>query len=217
MSDSPIAQRLRLTFGKMGNLKYTSNLDIAKVWERALRRANLPILYTQGFNARPRIQIAIALPLGITSECELIDVALKERIDYTDLPERIMKVSPDGLYVYDVKEVALHENALETEIESAEYRITFIDSIDTEQLLQTVETYMAQERIMKIERNRRGKKTAYDLRPLLYDLQVDEAGHLLAHVATGTRGNVRPDLLLSELGLGDAFVQVHRTKLHIRD
>ena len=56
---------------------YTSNLDVAKIWERVLRRADLPILYTQGFNTRPRIQLAMALPLGITSECELLDVALR--------------------------------------------------------------------------------------------------------------------------------------------
>jgi radical SAM-linked protein len=217
MSETPIVQRLRLTFGKMGNLKYTSNLDIAKVWERVLRRADLPIQYTQGFNARPRIQIAIALPLGITSECELLDVALRERIDFDDLPERIMAVSPAGLYVYDIQEVALYENALETEIESAEYRITFVDPIDTETLRERVENIMSQERIMKVERNRRGKKSAYDLRPLIHDLRVDEAGILWAHVATGTRGNVRTDLLLSELGMDDVLVHVHRTKLHIRD
>lgn len=217
MSDTPMVQRLRITFGKQGGLKYTSNLDIAKVWERVLRRAQLPILYTQGFNARPRLQIAIALPLGITSECELLDVALRERIDIEGLAERIMSTSPEGLYVYDIEEVAIHENALEREVESAEYRITFVDGVDQEDLKERVNEMLVQERIMKIEYNRRGKKTAYDLRPLIHDMQVDDEGQLHIHVATGTRGNVRPDMLLAELGYADAFVHVHRTKLHIRD
>ncbi|MCA9889292.1 MAG: TIGR03936 family radical SAM-associated protein [Anaerolineae bacterium] len=217
MSDSPMAQRLRITFGKQGSLKYTSNLDIAKVWERVLRRAHLPILYTQGFNARPRLQIAIALPLGITSECELLDVALREQIDIDGLAERIMAASPDGLYVYDIEEVAVHENALEREVESAEYSITFVDGIDIDGLRNQVENMLAQDRIMKVEYNRRGKKTAYDLRPLIHDMQVDDDGQLHIHVATGTRGNVRPDMLLTELGYGEAFVHIHRTKLHIRD
>ncbi len=65
--EQPTKQRLHITFGKFDALKYTSNLDIAKIWERVLRRANLPILYTQGFNTRPRLQPATALPLGITS------------------------------------------------------------------------------------------------------------------------------------------------------
>ena len=78
---SPVAQRLRITFGKSGALTYTSSLDVAKIWERVLRRAGLPIMYTQGFNTRPRIQLAMPLPLGITSECEILDIALREAIE----------------------------------------------------------------------------------------------------------------------------------------
>ena len=66
----PIKQRLYIRFGKFDALIYTSNLDVAKTWERVLRRANLPILYSQGFNTRPRIILASALPLGISSECK---------------------------------------------------------------------------------------------------------------------------------------------------
>jgi len=62
---SPVLQRLRVTFGKAGPLKYTSNLDTAKIWERVLRRADLPILYTRGFNSRPRISLAMPLLPGI--------------------------------------------------------------------------------------------------------------------------------------------------------
>jgi uncharacterized protein (DUF2344 family) len=63
--ETPIMQRLQITFGKFGALKYTGNLDVSKVWERVLRRAKLPLLYTQGFNTRPRIQLASMLPMGV--------------------------------------------------------------------------------------------------------------------------------------------------------
>src|SRR5215813_5434575 len=87
--NNPIKQRLHITFGKFDALIYTSNLDIAKLWERVLRRARLPILYSEGFNPRPRIALASALPLGISSECELLDVSLRERIMLDGLIERL--------------------------------------------------------------------------------------------------------------------------------
>ena len=95
---SPVAQRLRVTFGKTGPLKYTSNLDTAKIWERVLRRADLPILYTKGFNMRPRISLAMPLPLGISSECEILEISLRERIECreAELKARLLSVSPHG-------------------------------------------------------------------------------------------------------------------------
>src|SRR5215813_4393454 len=90
----PIKQRLHITFGKFDALIYTSNLDVAKLWERVLRRANLPILYSEGFNPRPRLALASALPLGISSECEILDVSFKEIISLDGLAERIAATSP---------------------------------------------------------------------------------------------------------------------------
>ena len=104
---SPVVQRLRITFGKAGPLRYTSNLDVAKIWERVLRRADLPILYTQGFNTRPRIRLAMPLPLGISSECEILDISLRQRIDLDEaaLMDQLLAVSPPGLTITSIVEV----------------------------------------------------------------------------------------------------------------
>ena len=127
--NTPIKQRLHITFGKSGVLKYTSNLDIAKVWERVLRRAELPILYSAGFNPRPRLQLATALPLGITSECEILDVSLREAIALSGLSEQLLNVSPEGLNIYKIEDVPVRSAALQTRVRSAEYRIRLIDEI----------------------------------------------------------------------------------------
>ncbi|HLE27799.1 MAG TPA: TIGR03936 family radical SAM-associated protein, partial [Anaerolineales bacterium] len=66
-------QRLRLTFAKTAAMKFSGHLDLHKTWERTLRRARLPLAYSQGFNPQPRLQLASALPLGFTSECEVLD------------------------------------------------------------------------------------------------------------------------------------------------
>lgn len=213
---SPIQQRLRITFGKYGPLKYTSNLDLAKVWERTLRRANLPILYTQGFNTRPRIQLACPLPVGITSECEILDIALRETIELDELAEKISAVSPTGLEIMRIESVPIHASALQSLVRSAEYRIHFEDGVNLSLLKEKIDQLLTQSQLVT-SKDRKGRKTVYDLRPLIYALHLDEAGDLIAHLAVGDRGNLRPEELLALLELEDAFVSIHRFRLHIEN
>jgi len=213
----PIKQRLHITFGKHGTLKYTSNLDVAKIWERVLRRAQLPILYTQGFNARARIQLASALPLGITSECEIVDVSLREAISIDGLVERIAAVSPMGLEIYSITEVPARSPALQTLVRSAEYRIRFEEDVDRELLRQRVQALLSSDEIATT-RDRKGKKSVeVDIRPLIYGLTVNDAGDLIAHLAVGSQGNLRPDQIVEQLGLADHYYSVHRFRLHLSD
>ena len=212
MSENPTKQRLVITFGKSGALKYTSNLDVAKIWERVLRRANLPLLYSQGFNTRPRIQLASALPLGITSECELLDVSLKEVISLDGLPEQLRNVSPIGLDIYKIQPLQISYPALQTLVHSTEYRIHFPDPVPD--LQQRVDDLLARDRIIKKVPGKR-RTQVYDLRPLIYNVHVDETGDLIAEVAVGDWGNVRPDDLMNELNLGRHFYTVHRQRLEL--
>ena len=216
---SPIKQRLRLRFGKFGPLRYTGNLDIAKTWERVLRRANLPILYSEGFNMRPRIQLASALPLGITSECELLDVALNETIMLDGVIDALLAVSPVGLHIYSIDDVDIHEPALQTRVHSGEYRIEFKDGIDPRTLQEHIDAVLSADQLLKVKKKRkRGKirKQTNDLRPLIFDLQMDADSHLLAHLAVGDHGNLRPDHLLEEMGLDDTYHHIHRLRLHLK-
>jgi len=224
--ETPVKQRLHITFGKLGALKYTSNLDLAKVWERVLRRADLPILYSQGFNARPRMQLATALPLGITSECEILDVSLREPITLDGVAERITAVSPTGLTVYAVTDVPINHPALQTMVRSAEYRIRFEDdgvagSVDRADLQERIDVLMNTDSLLKERKKKPGKRRQADtnIRPLIYDLTIDASDSdkviLLAHLAVGDQGNVRPDDILRELDLSEAFVRVHRQRMHL--
>jgi radical SAM-linked protein len=209
----PIKQRLHITFGKQGALKYTSNLDLAKLWERVLRRAQLPILYSQGFNARAGIQLASALPLGITSECEILDVSLREEIALDGLIERLAAVSPAGLPIYAITAVPPRSPALQTRVRSAEYRIRFEDDVDREAIRQKIAGILSAGEIATTK-DRKGKSLEVDIRPLIYDLHLDDQGDLIAHLAVGSQGNLRPDQIVEHLGLTDRYYNVHRFRLH---
>ena len=213
---SPVAQRLRITFGKTGSLKYTSNLDVAKIWERVLRRADLPILYTRGFNTRPRIQLAMPLPLGISSECEILDVSLRQRIafDSARLRDELLAVSPPGLTIEAIDQVDPRAASLHSLVESAEYRIQFHDSIDEAELRQKIAEILSRETII-IDRTHRRKRSVMDIRPLIIDLYLD-ANVLIAHLSVGDRGNLRPDQIIELLDLGEIYYSAHRYRLHTR-
>lgn len=213
---SPVAQRLRITFGKAGTLRYTSNLDMAKIWERVLRRADLPLLYTRGFNTRPRISLAMPLPLGISSDCEILDISLRERLDFCEasLRERLMAVSPQGLSIAAITEVDPRSSTMQSRIISAEYRIRFHDPLERASLQRKIDELLCQETIV-VERRRRRKRSVMDVRPLILSLEIDEKADLLAHLSVGDRGNLRPDHLLELLDLDGTHNSIHRSRLHM--
>jgi radical SAM-linked protein len=110
--------RLRITFAKGGPLQYTSHLDLARAWERSLRRGGMGLAYSGGFNPRPRLQLAAALPLGHTGEAELLDVWLEQSIRTVDFVRALVPVLPKGLTMREVRQVELKGPALQTQITS---------------------------------------------------------------------------------------------------
>lgn len=211
-SESLIKQRIHITFGKFDALKYTGTLDTAKLWERVLRRARLPLVYSQGFNIRPRIQLAAALPMGITSECELLDVSLREVIVLDNTVAALQAVSPDGLRIYSVKEVPLKGPALQTLVHSARYRIRLEDPVNPAEIRARIHSLLAEKQILRVSR-RKDKIMPFDMRPMIYGLHLDETGNIVAHLAAGDRGNARIEDLMDLLGLSSIHHSVHRFEL----
>lgn len=211
MSQQPELVRVRIVFGKQDALRFIGHLDLAKTWERVLRRAQVPLMYSQGFNPQPKMQLASALSLGISSECELLDIWLRESVDLEALPEQLVQVSPPGLTALSAQVVPLKSPALQTLIESADYRITVGHAGDPP-LAQRLATLLDTTEIL---RERRGK--TYDLRPLVLDVRPESDATFVARLATGNRGNARPDELLDAMGFAFENARCHRIGLQIRE
>ena len=209
-------QRLRIRFGKHGPLRFVGHLDLSKTWERVLRRAEIPLEYSQGFNPRPRMQFAAALPVGATSESEYLDIWLTQRLSGSlrdDWVPKLQACSPSGLVVYTLAEVPIGQAALPTLVTESEYVVTLLDdSIGPDELRARARHLLSQAEILRV----RNQKT-YDLRPLIVDLSLDGAGNLIARLVTGDRGNGRADELLDALGLDMAQARIHRRKLILND
>ncbi len=208
-------QRVRVTFGKVGMTRFIGHLDLAKAWERVLRRAEIPLEYTQGFNPRPRMQFAAALPVGVTSEDERVDIWLTERLA-GDFPDewiaRLNAASPAGLPVYALAEVPIKAAALPTLVTSAEYVITPQDpALPLDELAGRAAALLAADRIERVR-----NKKSYDLRPLILDLAVAD-GALVARLVAGDRGTGRADELIDALGVRMEQVAVHRRRIYLGD
>ena len=222
---SPVKQRLRFTFGKFGALKYISHLEVAKLWERVLRRANAPILYSEGFNARPRFHLASPLPLGMTSECEIAEVMLREVLPTLDgLVERLESVSPAGLKVYSIVPVSIQSPALQTLVRSAEYRVTFMDSLRRDDLQARIDAILTADSIIRRKTDKKGRTHIQDLKPLIYALTLESDNcrgeaclAFRAHVAAGAQNNLRLSDLLEEMGLAEYHWQAHRLRLGLEE
>ena len=205
------AIRLRITFAKTEAMRYTGHLDLYRAWERTLRRAGLPLAYSQGYNPRPRIQIASALPLGFTSQHEVIDAWLETDLVISRVEEDLEKAVPPGITVLRVEEADLRGPALQTQVISAEYRVTFLDRVeDLDARLQDIREAES------LPRARRGKP--YDLRSLIEEIErtpEDELHrqciHLRLTAQEGATG--RPEEVLLEMGLSPLRARVERTHL----
>src|SRR3990172_8027378 len=94
--DERTTWKMRLKFQKGGDLRWLSHLELNRLWQRALSRAQVPIKYSEGFSPHPKISFGPALPVGVAGENEYLDLVLLEQIDPADLIERVNALLPEG-------------------------------------------------------------------------------------------------------------------------
>ncbi len=207
-----IQQRLRIVFAKGERIKYISHLDLVRTWERALRRAEIPLAYSHGFNPRPKMAFAAALPLGLTSRGEVMDLFLTHSLSPSDFARRLKPHLPPGLEILFVEEVALKSPSLQSQVRSAEYRVTVACDDPLEEIEKRLRRLLVAHRL---PRQRRGR--GYDLRPLIEGIWVEGRGRegwvLGMRLRTGPEGTGRPDEVLKELGLYDGVRAIQRERL----
>jgi radical SAM-linked protein len=200
--------RIRITFSKQGALRYTGHLDLHKLWERAARRAELPLAYSQGFHPQPKMNIAAALPLGFSSRCEVMDMRLEKDIPLDSLAETLNNTMPTGIRVLQIEQVDERAPALQTQTLSAEYEVTLTEAVDGSELKRKVDSVMESE---SIPRTRREKK--YDLRPLIEELRILPDGKIFMKLTAKEGATGRPEEVLDMLGIAFEGTRIERTNL----
>lgn len=214
--NNSVAIRIRVKFAKTEPIRFTSHLDLYRAWERMLRRADLPLIFSQGYNPRPRIQLAAPLPLGITSSCEIIDIWMSDsQSDLQTLRTRILQVQPPGIEVREIECIDPNFPPLQKKVQAAEYLVALLDP--TPNLERKIATLLDSESIL---RQRRGK--SYDLRPLIKELAIsplgDNCSNQIFMRLNAQEGNTgRPEEVLLALEIQPENTHIERTQLVFQD
>ncbi len=210
-------QRLRLTFSKMGPARFIGHLDLARTLERALNRAKIPIAYTQGFNRRPRMAFAAPLPLGFSSEGELVDMWLAEKMTPETAREQMMQKMAPGIVISRIDDISLQAPSLQAITHEATYSVALLDPRNVSDLQQRIEHVMSSQKLRRQRKGGKKKVKEYDLRPLIVSLWLNDSAddHDLIYMKlllmVGKTG--RPDEVLDAMELNPYAARICRLEI----
>lgn len=225
------AQKLRVWFGKQGDMAFVSHLDIMRLFDRVMRRSGLPIAFTGGYHPSPRISVALALPLGATSSGEIVDFELTQPLDINTFRQKLAEVLPSDIPIYDVVQLDLKAPAATQGLEAAEYLLTVTspEAATPAHWQDWIDTIKQKNEIWWEQTTKSGKTQLVNLRDRLFELELIETANLAeSAVRLRSLGSCRQDgkllrpeqiLFMLEQVAGTEFqlLQIHRNRLVLRD
>ncbi len=204
---APVVQRIRIRYAKRGPLRFASHRDFARAFERAVRRAGVPIAYSQGFSPHPKISYASAAPTGAASEAEYLEIGLRARMDPVLARAALDEALSPGLDVLEAVEVR-DPGSLAGRIDASCWRIE-LPGVPVEALRHAVEALLAADEVLVERLTKQGRRTVDIRGPLIsIDVLVVDAAPseiigvpcaILDCVVRQVTPTVRPDDVLSGL------------------
>jgi len=192
--------RYRIRFSKLGKIRFTSHRDVARLWERALRRATVPVAYSEGFSPHPKLSFGLALSTGHESLGEYLDVDVTESLgDPVDVGALITRLDPGlpiGLDVQAAAEIAPGTPSLQQSVVCCTWRIG-IQGHGCRHLAERVDDVLRADAIV-LTRERKGQQVIDDVRPAIVALDISGDAEVTADLATQPRG-LRPSELVAAL------------------
>ena len=204
--------KLRFYFSKADEVKYVGHLDMIELFDRAFRRAKLPIAFSEGFNPRPKLAFAHPLAVGIASNEEIGELELSEKMSEEDFVTKLNHSLPTPIRIIKV-EYTDEKKSLMSLVKSAEYIIKIEDekvsSINIEEMLN--------KEVIEIEKtSKSGKTSVINIKPLILSWQWigKENKEFKVNLMTGSNENLRPDTIIKLFGEIERY-QITREKIHI--
>jgi radical SAM-linked protein len=209
-------QRLRIRFSRGEEVKYISHLDIMRLWERALRRARIPLAYSEGFNPRPRISLAAPLSVGVTSEAELMDIFLSKMVSPHWFTAAVSQQLSGGIEILEVFPIAPGIPSLQSQVRYAEYKVQVGTEKESKDIQSAISSLLATEHLPWHHERDTGRRS-YDLRTLIDDLWLvdwcDSYCTIGMKLRCDNSGSGRPEQVTAALGFTDYPQLIERTRL----
>src|SRR5690349_2556330 len=153
---APVVQRIRIRYAKRGPLRFTSHRDFARAFERALRRAAVPIAFSQGFTPHPKISYASAAPTGVGSEAEYLEIGLQAPVDPEELRVALDAALSPGLDVLEA--VVAGEGSLADRIDASQWLIE-LPGVDEGVAGKAVESFLAAGEVLVERMTKQGRRS----------------------------------------------------------
>lgn len=202
-------EKLRVIYSKSKEAIYLSHLDVSKVFQEALLRANIPVEYSKGFNPRPEIVFAHPLSVGIESTGEIVEIILTEKLDIPYFIKEINRVMPSGITVLAAEYVDMTEKNIMSRVYAATYLITFlyneekfvdkskreIDDIKKDYEIK-MKRFLNQREILVLKKSK-NRMERIDIKTQIFNYEFLLDGSLEITLSTGSKNNLKPDFVMS--------------------
>ena len=213
-------QRIRITYARGDQAREMAHLEMMRALEQGMRSAGLPLAYAEGRRQTPQISIALPLAVGATSDCELADVYLSERVSPPELLSALRAALPAGLEALAAEEVGLTAPALQPQVRWAEYEVDIERGQRSAADVRGAISELLGARSLPWEHQRTAKLQRYDLRPLVVDVRLEAEGEGIYRLAMRLRVSQersgRVDQVVAALGL-EPPLRVHRRRLYVEE
>lgn len=193
-------REVRLRFSKTGNLKYISHLDINRAMSRALKRANIPLWYTEGFNPHPYMSFSLPLSLGVESLCESVDLRIVGDISNDEIKSRLNCVLPNDLKISDIYD-DFRDNS-EIVFSDYVYKFRFEDNEDA---MKKIDAVLAGDEITALKKGKKGKRRILketNIKPFIDRYSISLRNDVIVlniRLLAGPEKNLNPSLLFDTL------------------
>ncbi|MEG0180658.1 MAG: TIGR03936 family radical SAM-associated protein [Peptostreptococcaceae bacterium] len=218
---------LRCKFKKEDDMIYTSHLDLQRLLQRAFRRADIELSYSQGYNPHPKMSYGHALALGTESQGEYVDVEIEDNLSPEEFLTRINATMPKGVAFTKAMEITKDVPSLASTIEYGEYMFTIeVEKPLSKEYVKTkVADLMNTEEIIITKKNKKGKTVEVDIRPMIKNFDVmdveDKVITLEATVSTGSKSNLNTNIFIPkmleifEMDIDPLDVDILRRELYV--
>lgn len=197
--------KIRIKFRKYGTMKFIGHLDVMRYFQKAIRRAEVNIRYSEGFSPHQIMSFAAPLGVGITSNGEYVDIEVHSTGTTAEMLERLNAVMAEGFEIAEYKLLPDTATNAMSSVAAADYTLTFRPGYEpeeesAEEWFKKLTAFFDQPQVMVLKKTKKGEKEM-DLKPLIYDLGViagnDAAqAQLFMKISTGSASNIKPELLL---------------------
>ncbi len=207
---------LRGKFEKRAAMKYIGHLDLMRTMQRAIRRADLPIAYSQGYNPQQKMNFAMALALGLESEAEYFEVELAEEMSAADFKERLNAALPEGIRILQADRIENAPKSLMSIVAWAMYAVRYPDEGKPEDAEARTKAFLDQKEIWTTRRRKKKKQIVskqVEIRQWI-DTLVWEGDTMKMMLKTGSNGNLKPEEVLPILFPERTMPDIRRLEIY---